>query len=50
MPGLRFGHPKSKEKALLMDKNGGILAMSLQSTRRMNPETLEVFEALFRDE
>lgn len=50
VPGLRFGHPKSKEKALLMDKNGGILAMSLQSTRRMNPETLEVFEALFRDE
>lgn len=50
VPGLRFGHPKSKEKALLLDKNGGILAMSLQSTRRMSPETLAVFEALFAGE
>lgn len=50
VPGLRFGHPKSKEKALLMDKNGGILAMSLQSTRRMSPETLAVFEAVFAGE
>ena len=50
VPGLRFGHPKSKEKALLTDKNGGILAMSLQSTRRMSPETLAVFEAVFAGE
>ena len=50
VPDLRFGHPKSKEKALILDKNGGILAMSLQSTRRMSPETLEVFEGLFDGE
>ncbi len=49
VPGLRFGYPKSKEKALRFDKNGGILAMSLQSTRRLSPETLEVFESLFRE-
>lgn len=47
LPELRFGYPKSKEKALLFDKNGGVQAMCLQSTRRMSPETLEVFEALF---
>lgn len=50
VPGLRFGHPKSKEKGLRFDQSGGILAMSLQSTRRMSPETLAVFEALFADE
>lgn len=50
VPGLRFGYPKSKEKALLTDKNGGVLAMSLQSTRRMSPETLAVFEAVFAGE
>ena len=49
-PDLRFGHPKSKEKALRFDKNGGILAMSLQSTRRMSPETLAGFEGLFAGE
>lgn len=50
VPGLRFGHPKSKEKGLRLDQSGGILAMSLQSTRRMSPETLAVFEALFAGE
>ncbi len=50
VPGLRFGYPKSKEKALRFDKNGGILAMSLQSTRRLSPETLEIFEAVFAGE
>lgn len=50
VPELRFGYPKSKEKALLFDKNGCVLAMSLQSTRRMSPETLEIFESLFREE
>jgi len=50
VPGLRFGHPKSKEKALLLDQNGGIQAMSLQNTRRLSPETLAVFESLFAGE
>lgn len=50
VPGLRFGHPKSKEKGLRFDQSGGILAMSLQSTRRMSPDTLAVFEALFAGE
>lgn len=44
---LRFGYPKSKEKALRLDKNGNILSMSLTATRRMSEETAQIFESLF---
>lgn len=47
IPLLRFGYPKSKEKALRLDKNGNILSMSLTATRRMSAETAAIFEALF---
>lgn len=47
IPELRFGYPKSKEKALRLDKNGNVLSMSLTATRRMSEETLAIFEALF---
>lgn len=50
LPGLRFGHPKSREKALRFDKNGNLLSMSLAATRRMSPETLAVFESLYSEE
>ena len=48
LPDLRFGYPKSKEKALRFSANGGVLPMSLTATRRMSEETLEIFEGLFR--
>lgn len=44
---LRFGYPKSKERALLVDKNGNVLVSSLTATRRMSEETAGVFEGLF---
>lgn len=47
IPALRFGYPKSKEKALRLDKNGNVLSMSLTATRRLSEETLAIFEALF---
>lgn len=47
IPQLRFGYPKSKEKALRLDKNGNILSSSLTATRRMSEETAEIFESLF---
>lgn len=47
IPLLRFGYPKSKEKALRLDKNGNILSMSLTATRRMSEETAKVFDELF---
>ena len=47
IPQLRFGWPKSKEKALRLDKNGNILSMSLTATRRMSEETARIFEGLF---
>ena len=47
IPQLRFGYPKSKEKALRLDKNGNILPMSLTATRRMSEETAQIFESLF---
>ena len=47
IPILRFGYPKSKEKALRLDKNGNVLPMSLSATRRMSKETAKLFEKLF---
>ena len=47
IPNLRFGYPKSKEKALKLDKNGNLLSMSLTATRRMSEETAKIFDALF---
>lgn len=47
IPELRFGYPKSREKALRLDKNGNILPMSLTATRRMSEETARIFESLF---
>lgn len=47
IPILRFGYPKSKEKALRLDKNGNVLSMSLTATRRMSEETANIFEGLF---
>lgn len=47
---LRFGHPKSKEKGLKFDKNGNVLSSCLCATRRMSPETWEIFERLFEPE
>ncbi len=47
IPLLRFGYPKSKEKALRLDKNGNVLSMSLTATRRMSEETAQIFDALF---
>lgn len=47
IPNLRFGYPKSKEKALRLDKNGNVLSMSLTATRRMSEETAQIFENLF---
>ncbi len=47
LPELRFGYPKSKEKALRFTANGSVLSSSLAATRRMNEETLEIFESLF---
>ena len=47
LPILRFGYPKSKEKALRLDKNGNVLPMSLSATRRMSKETAKLFEKLF---
>lgn len=44
---LRFGYPKSKEKALRMDKNGNVLSMSLTATRRMSEKTAKIFDGLF---
>ncbi len=47
IPHLRFGYPKSKEKALRLDKNGAVLSMSLTATRRMSEETAKIFDGLF---
>lgn len=47
IPLLRFGYPKSKEKALRLDQNGNVLSMSLSATRRMSEETAAIFEGLF---
>lgn len=47
IPVLRFGYPKSKEKALRLDKNGNVLSVSLAATRRMSEETAEIFEEIF---
>lgn len=47
IPMLRFGYPKSREKALRLDKNGNILSSSLTATRRMSVETAEIFDSLF---
>lgn len=47
IPNLRFGYPKSKEKALRLDKNGNVLSMSLTATRRMSEETAKIFDELF---
>lgn len=44
---LRFGSPKSKEKALRLDKNGNILSMSLTAARRMSEAPAQIFESLF---
>lgn len=46
---LRFGYPKSKEKGLRFDKKGNVVSSCLCSTRRLSPETLKIFEALFVD-
>ena len=46
---LRFGYPKNKEKGLQFDQSGGVLSMCLTSTRRMTPETLEIFQSLFAE-
>lgn len=48
LPNLRFGCPKSKEKALKFTPKGGVLSSSLAATRRMSGETFEIFEGLFR--
>ena len=50
LPSLRFGYPKSKEKGLLFDKKGNVMSSCLCATRRLTPETQEVFEALFENE
>lgn len=47
IPLLRFGYPKSKEKALRLDKNGNILSMSLSVTRRIARESEKFFDELF---
>lgn len=47
IPLLRFGYPKSKEKALKLDKNGNVLSMSLAATRRMAEETGKIFDGIF---
>jgi len=47
IPLLCFGYPKSKEKALKLDKHGNVMSMSLTATRRMSNETAEIFEELF---
>lgn len=47
IPLLRFGYPKSKEKALRLDKNGNILSMSLSATRRIARESEKFFDGLF---
>lgn len=50
LPSLRFGCPKSKEKGLRFDAKGNVLSSCLCATRRLTPETLEAFEALFEHE
>lgn len=47
LPNLRFGYPKSKEKGLRFNVKGEILSSCLCTTRRMTPETQEIFEVLF---
>lgn len=47
LPSLRFGYPKSKEKGLRFDAKGNVLSSCLCATRRLTPETLKAFEALF---
>lgn len=48
LPSLRFGYPKSKEKGLLFNAKGEVVITCLCATRRLTPETQEVFEALFQ--
>ena len=48
LPELRFGCPKSKEKALKFTPKGSVLSGSLAATRRMNEETFAIFEGLFQ--
>ncbi len=50
IPAMLFGPTKAKQKALILDKNGNPNVTSLMSTRRMNDETLAIFEALFAEE
>ena len=47
LPDLRFGYPKSKEKALRFNAKGDVLSMCVATTRRMSDETWGVFESLF---
>lgn len=48
LPELRFGYPKSKEKALKFTPKGSVLSNSLATTRRMSEETFAIFEGLFQ--
>ncbi len=48
LPELRFGCPKSKEKALKFTPKGSVLSNSLAATRRMSEETFAIFEGLFQ--
>lgn len=47
LPDLRFGYPKSKEKALRFNAKGDVLSMCVTTTRRLSDETWSVFESLF---
>lgn len=47
IPKMMFGPTASKEKVLRLDKNGNPNVTSLTSARKMNSETLDIFEGLF---
>ena len=47
LPDLRFGYPKSREKALRFNAKGDVLTMCVATTRRLSNETWDVFESLF---
>lgn len=47
LPNLRFGYPKSKEKALRFNARGDVLTMCVATTRRLSDETWSIFEDLF---
>ena len=49
LPSLRFGYPQIKEKGLRFHENGTVISPCIHVTRRMAPETLELFESLFQD-